>query len=132
MLAARQRLITLHVDVDVGIDGLRDFVNAIGAAAMLGRGQAIAPAILPADGGNLLRVGCHDDILQLGAGARGFVNMREHGTAGDVAKDLARQPGGGESGRNDGDGVHEVSFAGERTITQARSRACPLLLAFSR
>ena len=57
MLAARQRLVALHVDVNVGPDLLRDFVNAIRSTAVLGRGQAIVPAILPADGGNFLRVG---------------------------------------------------------------------------
>src|ERR1035438_3520460 len=37
MLAPGQRLIALHVHVNVSLDGLRNFVDAVGAAAMLRR-----------------------------------------------------------------------------------------------
>src|ERR1035441_542490 len=54
MLAPGQGLIALHVHVNVSFNGLRNFVDAVGAAAMLRRGQATRPAILAANGGNLV------------------------------------------------------------------------------
>jgi len=53
MLGPGQRLIALHVHVNVSLNGLCHFVDAVGAAAMLRRRQATRPAILAANGGNL-------------------------------------------------------------------------------
>ena len=106
MFAARQRLIALYVDVNVGIDRLRDFVHPIGSAAMFRRSQAIVPAVLAADRRNLFRIGGHDDILQLRARAGSVVNMRQHGTAGNLAKNFARQAGRGQPRGNNGDSFH--------------------------
>src|SRR5271165_6019576 len=67
------------------------------------------PAVLPADGSYLFRVGGDDHVVQPGAGARGIINMREHRASRDVAKNLSGQPGGCQAGRNDGDGFHSAS-----------------------
>ena len=68
------------------------------------------PAVLAAEVGNLVRVGSDDDVVELRARARGFVDVRKHRTSDDVAKDFARQAGGGETCGDDGDGFHWISF----------------------
>ena len=91
MFTARQWLIALDVDVDVGRDGLGNLVDAVGAAAMLRRGHATVPAVLAADGGDLVRVGGDDDVFEAGTGTSRVVDVGEHGTAGNLTQHLARQ-----------------------------------------
>ena len=114
VLAPGQRFIALHVDVHIGLDGLRDFVNPLGAAAVLGRGHAAVPAVLAAHGRDLLRIGRHDHVVELRAGAGRSVDVSEHGLAGDLTKNLARQPRRGQARGNDGDSFHSPSFRGRR------------------
>jgi hypothetical protein len=78
------------------------------------------PAVVTTELCNLFRVGGDNNILQLLAGTRSFVNMREHGTAGELAKNLSRQTRGGKSCGDDGDGFHGISFKVERQEWQAR------------
>jgi hypothetical protein len=47
MFTSRQRLIALNIDVHISLDRLRDLMDAIGAAAMLGRSHAAGPAVPP-------------------------------------------------------------------------------------
>ena len=51
--------------------------------------------------GDLLGVGGDEDAVELRAGAGGFVDPGEHGTAGDLAEDLAGKARGGEAGGDD-------------------------------
>ncbi len=49
-------------------------------------------------------VGGDEDLVEHGARARSFVDPGQHGAAGDLAQDLARQASGGETGGDDGEG----------------------------
>ncbi len=62
MLRPGQRLITLHIHVNVSLNYLRDFVDALGAAAMCRRRQPTRPTILAADDCDLFRVRSYDHI----------------------------------------------------------------------
>ena len=61
-----------------------------------------------AEAGDFVGVGGDEDVVELGAGAGGFVDPGEHGAAGDGAKDFAGEAGGGEArgyDSEDGDGA---------------------------
>jgi hypothetical protein len=105
VLGLEQGLVALDVDVDLGGEALGDGVDAVGAAGEVGRGELDGPAVGAAERGDLFGVGGDDDLIELGAGASGLVNPGEHGTAGDLAQNLARQAGGGETGGNDAEGA---------------------------
>ena len=91
MLAPRQRLVALNVDIDIGRDALRNLDYAVGPTAVVGRGHANVPFVLTANAGNLSGIRSHDYIVQLSAGASSGVDMGQHRPAGNVAKDLARE-----------------------------------------
>ena len=63
MLRPGQRLIALHIHVNISLDYLRDFVDPLGAAAMCRRRQPTRPAILAADDCDLFGIRSDDDIL---------------------------------------------------------------------
>ena len=106
MLGSRQRLIALHVHVNVSLDDLRNFVDAVGTAAMLRRSKATRPAISAADCGNLFRICRHDDVLQLRTGAGRVIDMSEHRATVDLAQDLPGQSRGRKPRWNDCDCFH--------------------------
>jgi hypothetical protein len=113
VLRLEQGLVALDVDVDLGRNALGDGVDAVGAAGEVGRGELDGPAVGAADGGDLLGVGGDNDVVELRAGAGGLVDPSEHGVAGEIAQDLVRQAGGGETGRDDAEGAesrHGMTF----------------------
>ncbi len=103
MLGEQERFVALDVDVDIGGMDLGDGVHAVGAAGELGAGEDGWPALCVAEVHDLVRVGGDEDLVELGAGARGFVDPGEHGAAGDFAENLARETGGGETSGDDGE-----------------------------
>ena len=121
MLPPRHRLIALHVDVNVRRDRLSNFVHAIGPTAVSRRCHAEVPSVRPANLGDLLGISSYDYVIQLSAGARGLVDMRQHGTSIDLAQNLAREAGGSKTGRDDGDGFHAASLLGKNLVAQARN-----------
>jgi hypothetical protein len=97
VLGLEEGFVALDVDVDVGGDLLGDGVNAVGAAGEVGGGELDGPVILEAELGYFVGVGGDDDTVELGAGAGGFVDPGEHGSAGDDAEDFTCEAGGGEA-----------------------------------
>ena len=112
VLGFEERFIALDVDVDIGVEELRDGMDAVGAAGQLGRRELDRPVVGAADVDDLVGVGSDDDLVELGAGARRIVDPGEHGTSGDVAQDFAGQAGGGEAGRNDAESGWPLSLNG--------------------
>jgi hypothetical protein len=105
VFGTEQRLVALDVDVDFGVDELGDSVNAVGAAGQIGRGELDGDAELVAESDDFFRVGSDEDLVELRAGAGGVDNPGEQRAAGDLAKDLPGQAGGGETGGNDAEGA---------------------------
>ena len=101
MFGAEEGFVALDVDVDVGVEDLGDGVEAVGAAGKVGRGELEGPVVLAAEGGDLLGVGGDEDAVELRTFLCGLVDPGEHGSACDLAEDLARQAGGGEAGGDD-------------------------------
>ena len=58
-----------------------------------------------AEVGDFVGVGGDDYVAELGAGDGGLVDPGQHGAAGDGAKDLAGEAGGGEACGNDAKGA---------------------------
>src|ERR1039458_8328706 len=83
-----------------------DSVNAVGAAGQIGRGELDGEAELVAESDDFIGVSSDDDLVELRAGAGGVDNPGEQRATGDLAKDLARQAGGGETSGNDAEGTH--------------------------
>ena len=113
MVRFEQGLVALDVDVDLGGNALGDGVDAVGTAGEVGGGELDGPAVGAAERGDLFGVGGDDEVVELGAGAGGLVDPGEHGAAGDLAQDLARQPAGGETGGDDAEGAesrHGMTF----------------------
>src|ERR1039458_8232423 len=106
VFGTEQRLVALDVDVDFGVDELGDSVNAVGAAGQIGRGELDGEAELAAESDDFFGVSSDDDLVELRAGAGGVDNPGEQRATGDLAKDLARQAGGGETSGNDAEGTH--------------------------
>src|SRR6267142_5298877 len=112
MIGMRERLVALHVDVNVGGNGLRDFVHAIGAAAVGCGGQARRPSVALTDRHDLVGIGGDDHVGECAASACSFIDALQHGLAGDLAQDLARQAGGGDARGNDGNNFHDGKEGG--------------------
>ena len=112
VLRFEKGFVTLDVDVDVGVDELRDGVDAVSAAGQIGGGELDGPVVLLAEFGDFVGVGGDDDAVELGAGAGSFEHPGEHGPSGDVAKDFTGETGGGEAGRDDSKHVGRPLFAG--------------------
>src|SRR5690349_10680275 len=97
VLGAGKWLVTLHVDVDLGVDRMSYFVYAVGAAAMLRGRHASVPTVALAQRHDLVGVGSDDNVFQfLGqtfGRARRFVNALDHRFAIDLAQWLAREAG---------------------------------------
>ena len=106
VLGARQRLIALDVDVNIGSLRAGNFIDTVRAGAVRRRGQARVPAVLAAQLHDLVGIGRHDDLGYERRGTRSVVHPGQHRTPRDLAQDLARQASGPEPGRNDGDGAH--------------------------
>jgi hypothetical protein len=111
VLGFEERLVALDVDVDVGVDGLRDGVDAVGAAGQVGRGELDGPVVAVAEFGDLFGVGGDEDAVELGAGAGGVVDPGEHGASGEGAEDLAREAGGGQTGGDDAEDAQLLAGA---------------------
>ena len=105
VLGGDQRFVALDVDVDGGVEALGDGVDAVGAAGEVGAGEFDGPVVLVAQVGDLFGVGGDYDVVELRAGAGGGVDPGEHGLAGDLAEDLARQASRGEAGGDDAKGA---------------------------
>jgi len=61
--------------------------------------------VLLAEAQDLFGIGGDEDVVEFGTGAGGFVDPGEHGAAGDLTENLARETGGGEAGGDDGKGA---------------------------
>jgi len=70
------------------------------------------PVVLVAEGGDFVRVGGDEDVVELGAGAGGSVNPCKHWASGDGAKDLAGESRGGEAGGDDAEDSKGALFGG--------------------
>src|SRR5215469_16825381 len=122
MLAARHRLIALHVDVDISRNCLCDLMNAVGPAAV-GRGRhAHIPSVRLAYALNGFRIGGDDNVRQVRTRADTFVDMRQHWPPVDLTQDLARKPGRGQPCGDDGNGFHGGSVLGSPLVAQVRPR----------
>jgi hypothetical protein len=119
VFASCKWFIALHVDVHVGIDGLRDLVNTVSAAAMIRRGQADTPTVVAAYRRDLFGVGGDDDVMQCRAGSSRPINVRQHGRAVDVAQNLEGEPGRSEPCGYDGNGFHPASLLARYKFWQA-------------
>lgn len=72
----KQRFVALDVDVDVGVDGLRDGEEAVGSAGQVRRGHDGGPAAGIAEILDFGGVGGDDDVVEHGAGFGGLVDPR--------------------------------------------------------
>ena len=72
----KQWFVALDVDVDVGVDGLRDGEEAVGSAGQVRRGHDGGPAAGIAEILDFGGVGGDDDVVEHGAGFGGLVDPR--------------------------------------------------------
>ena len=77
---------------------------------------------MAAEVGDFFGVGGDEDLVELGAGAGGFVDPGKHGASGDGAEDFAGQAGGGEAGGDDAEDV--AALFGWRGIKYDGSWLC--------
>ena len=112
MLASRQRLVALYIDVHIGRHSLRHLMHAVGSATVRGRSHTYAPPVGSADCSNFFRVSGYDNVIERRTGPRSLVNMRQHGSAIDITQDFAWQ-GGSQPGGNDGDSFHRTRSLAE-------------------
>ena len=112
VLGLEQGLVTLDVDVDVRVVTAGDGVDAVGAAAEVGRGELDGPVVAMAEFGDLFGVGSDEDAVELGAIAGGLEDPGEHGASGYGAQDLAGEAGGGEAGGDDAEDEWVLLMAG--------------------
>ena len=88
--------------------------------------------LLVAEVGDFVGVGGDEDLVELGAGAGGFVNPCKHWASGDGAKDFAGESRGGEAGGDDSeDGAVRFS-AGMESSMMVSGCAAAILLRASR
>ena len=104
--------IALDVEVNIGCNRLRYLVHPLGAAAMRGGGHLGLPAMALAGFHDFVGVGGDDHVavMQQGRGADCVVNPADQEFAGNFAQRFARQPGGGQTGGDDGNGSHRFSL----------------------
>ena len=130
MLGAKERLVALDVDVDIGGHVLRHGVQAVGAAGELGRGEHAGPAALTAECGDFVGVGGDDHVVQRGAGAGGGVDPCQQRLTGDGQQHLARQARRGQAGGDDAeDFCAGESHRVESSESSRTSSSCPALRA---
>ncbi len=102
-------LVSLDVDVYVGVAVEGDGVEAVGTAGEFGSGEDKGPVVLRAEAGDLRRVDGDEDIVKLRAGKGGTDDPGEEWFASEGAEHLARQARGGEACRDDAeDGVAHI------------------------
>src|SRR3989441_882814 len=102
-----ERLVTLHVDVDVGGPALRHFPHAIGARWVRGRGEDGGDAVRVADVHDLLGVGGHEHVAELRRAPRRLPRPADQRAPGDLPQELARQGGLPGSRRRANPGVRK-------------------------
>jgi len=122
MFGTEKRLVALDVDVDLGVDELGDSVDAIGAAGQIGRGELDGEAELVAESDDFFGVSSDEDLVELRTGAGGVDNPSEQRAAGDVAKDLAGQAGGGETGGDDAENAERGHCSLGYRMVRVKSR----------
>ena len=106
MLGAHERFVALDVDVDVSSLATGNFVHSLGATAVGRRSHQRFPAVFAADLHDLFRVGGDDYLREQRRRSHGFVHHADQGLARNLAKHLAGQAGGSQTGRNDSDRFH--------------------------
>lgn len=121
MLGTEHGLVSLDVDVDIGLDGLGDGVNAIGAAgAVFGRKDR-GEAVLLGVSEDFVGIGGDEHLIEQRAGAGRMIDAGDHGLSGDLAQDFARQAGGTEARRDDGESsLADYGLAGGFQFNQLR------------
>ena len=78
VVGAQERFVALYVDVDFGVDELRDGMDAVGPAGEVGRGELDGPVVFAAECNDLFGIGGDDEMVELGAGTCGLVDPGEH------------------------------------------------------
>ena len=101
-----QRLVALHVDVELGGDLVGDLGHAVGAGAVRLLRHHHIRAELGRDIGDAVVVGGDDDLLGQAAAAGGFPDPLDHGPALDAGEALAGKAGRAVARGNDDDGFH--------------------------
>jgi hypothetical protein len=109
---AQERLVALHVDVDVRIDALRDGMDAVRATGKIGRCDLHRDTQPAAERNHFVGVRGDQDLIELLARAGSIDHPGEQGAAGYLAEDLAGQTAGGEAGGDDAEGAYGGRWVG--------------------
>ena len=107
MFGPGERLIPLDVEINIRSDVVRDFMDALGAAAMVRRSHPGVPSVFLADVHDVLRVGGDNHFREKRRGGNATINLAHHGEAGEIPKRFAWQAGGGKPRRNHRDCFHK-------------------------
>ena len=108
VLLSRKRLVALNIHIHVRRNLIRNFMHALGSAARVGRRHAYMPAILFADGIDLVGIRGDNHVVQPCAAACRFIDPRQHGTSGNLAQNLAGQARRRHTRRNHSNDVHSA------------------------
>ena len=98
--------IALDVQVNIGGHGLRHFVHPLRAAAMRGGGHLGLPAVTLAGLHDFIGISGDDHVIEQSSAVNRLVDPANQEFSGNLAQRFARQPGGGETGGDDGDDSH--------------------------
>ena len=111
MLGAGERLVSLDIQVDLRFDGLRDFLHALGPAAMRAGSEARVIAARLAEFEDFLAVGGDQHIFLRQQRRRSdrFIDARDQGNARNLPQRLASHAGGTNASGNDGEDAHARS-----------------------
>ena len=117
-----QRLIALHVDIDIGGLAAGNFVYSLRAAAVRTRSHLRLPAMGAANLQDFLGIGRDDDLRQQRRRSHRLVDDSDQRFACNLAQHLARQTRGSQAGRNDGNRFHrwvERTWVGRSRLSLA-------------
>src|ERR1700722_3271805 len=109
MFGPGQRFVTLHIEINISVNRIRDFAHPLGSTAMLRRSHARVPSMLAAQLHNLIRIGGDDNVVQERRRSDAFVHSRNQRFPGYLPQHFLRQPGRCQSRRNDCDYFHAIS-----------------------
>src|ERR1700676_4886836 len=111
MLWPSQRLVALHIPINIGWHSGRDLMYPLGARTRPRRSHARDKSLLLAEADDFIRIGGDDDLVQRRTPPHSLIHPRQQWDAGDLAQHLAGQARRSQPRRNHSDNFHAPSFA---------------------